>query len=319
MSEAILQQTVFNRVRHFLELIRFSHTIFAMPFALLATIWAYAVPVDTGTPSEPNRYLIFHWRYLLGIVLCMVAARSFAMAVNRLLDHRFDAANPRTANRHLPRGILKREQVSLFCVLCALVFLASTLLFLPNPLPILLSVPVLLFLGGYSLTKRFTSLAHYWLGIALMLAPICAWIALRGQIVVERPSDLMPAVWLGGVVLFWVAGFDIIYACQDFAFDKETGLRSIPAWLGVRGALHVAKLSHLCMWTIAMSMTFLNPDLSLGWIFRSALVVVGGLLWWEHSLVSERSLEKVNIAFFELNSLISIVFLVIGSLDAWLR
>ena len=185
---------------------------------------------------------------LLGIVLCMVAARSAAMAFNRLADWRLDALNPRTATRHIPAGTLERRQrggvrrrarpsrSSL-----------ATLLFLPNRLPLYLSLPVLAFLLAYSFTKRFTAAAHFWLGAALMLAPISAWIAIRGQQVLEHPADLLPAVVLGGAVLLWVAGFDIIYACQDVEFDRAAGLHSVPARLGVGRALRLAALCHLGM------------------------------------------------------------------------
>src|SRR6476646_8894483 len=158
----------------------------------------------------------------LGILLCMATARSAAMAFNRLADRHIDARNPRTAGRHLPSGQLTVASVAFFTIACSAAFVASTLLFLPNRLPLLLSVPVLLWLLGYSYAKRFTSLAHFWLGAALMLAPIAAWIALRGDL-------RWPPVLLGLAVLFWVAGFDIIYACQDVAFDREAGLHSIPA------------------------------------------------------------------------------------------
>src|SRR5262245_53476215 len=187
-------------VRKLLELIRFSHTIFALPFALLSAALAWK--------DEP-----FRWLDLAGIILCMIAARSFAMAFNRLADRHIDARNPRTATRHLPAGTLSVVTVTVFAGACAAAFVAATLLFLvgdhdpPNPWPLYLSGPVLLFLAGYSLTKRFTSLAHFWLGAALMLAPVAAWIAVRGLVELAAP------VLLGGAVLFWVAGFDILYAC----------------------------------------------------------------------------------------------------------
>lgn len=300
-------------VRRYLELIRFSHTIFALPFAMLATVWAFSVtpPNPTGAPER----LVFRWQDLLGILLCMVFARSFAMAFNRLTDHQLDAQNPRTASRHLPAGLLSRSGVTAFCLLTAIGFIASTLLFLPNSLPLLLSLPVLAFLGGYSLTKRFTRLAHFWLGIALMLAPICVWIALRGRYLEANPWDIGPAVWLGGMVMFWTAGFDIIYACQDYEYDKDAGLHSIPSTLGVRNALLVAKLSHICMWLMAITLPVLFPQLGLGWIYWAAMCLVGGLLFWEHRSVSDQSLEKINLAFFQLNAVISVVFLVVGTLD----
>lgn len=300
-------------VSRYLGLIRFSHTIFALPFALLATCWAFVVPLPDNT------YLEWSWLNLLGILVCMVSARSFAMAVNRLLDQRFDAANPRTKGRHLPAGQLSRRGVWIFTWTCAIVFGVGCAIFLPNPIPLLACVPVLLFLAGYSLAKRFTRMAHYWLGVALMLAPICAWLALRGEAVLSNPADVLPALWLGGVVLFWVGGFDIIYACQDYEVDRELGLHSIPAKLGVRNALRVAKVSHAIMWFLAAGMTIVVPELSLGLAFWIVLGVIAVLLIWQHSVVSDRSLDRINLAFFQLNSVISILFLTVGSLDAWFR
>src|SRR3954470_24231332 len=183
--------------RLLLELIRFSHTVFALPFALLSAALAWR--------DEPFRGVD-----LAGILLCMVLARSAAMAFNRLADRHLDARNPRTAGRHLPTGALSVATVAGFTIATAAGFLASTLLFLlrdpPNPWPLYLAVPVLLFVLGYSLAKRFTSLAHFWLGAALMLAPVAAWIAVKGALDV-------PPLLLGGAVLFWVGGFDILYAC----------------------------------------------------------------------------------------------------------
>ena len=185
-----------NTIRNFLELIRFSHTVFALPFALLAAAMAWSKPGSVFRPMD-----------LVGIVLCMVFARSAAMAFNRLVDRRIDAANPRTASRHIPAGLLSVPAVTAFTVICSAAFIASTLIFLPRQLPLQLSVPVLLFLLGYSYAKRFTSLCHYWLSAALMMSPIAAWIAVRDEFAVE------PAL-LAAVIFFWVGGFDILYACQ---------------------------------------------------------------------------------------------------------
>jgi 4-hydroxybenzoate polyprenyltransferase len=311
--------TNFETLSHYLSLIRFSHTIFALPFALLATAWAFVVPLpdSLSAPSDSPVFLSFRWQSLVGILLCMVSARSFAMAVNRYLDRKWDAENPRTANRHLPAGILQPLGVVRFSAACAICFVVSCCLFLPNMLPLVLSAPVLAFLGGYSLAKRFTFLAHFWLGTALMLAPICAWIALRGEFVLQTPGDLLPSLVLGVVVMLWVSGFDIIYACQDADFDQRAGLFSVPAMFGIKNALWLACLCHAAMWAIAMWMSFAFPWLSLGWIFRGMLLVVGILLMVEHSVVSEKSLARVQLAFFQLNSIISILFLVFGTLDAW--
>lgn len=282
-------------VRHFLELIRFSHTVFALPFALLSAVLAWR-----GTP--------FRWRDLIGILLCMVFARSAAMAFNRLVDRRIDAVNPRTAARHLPAGLVSVSAVSFFTLISSVGFVASTLLFLPNRWPLLLSVPVLLFLLGYSLAKRFTAWCHYWLSAALMLSPIAAWIAITGGLTVTP-------VLLAGAVFLWVGGFDILYACQDVDFDRQQNLKSIPARWGVPHALRIALFSHagtvLCLfalWHVA----------ELGAIFLTGIVLVTLLLAYEHWLVRPDDLTRVNIAFFQVNAIISLGLFVVGVVDVWL-
>jgi 4-hydroxybenzoate polyprenyltransferase len=294
-----------GRVRQLLELVRFSHTVFALPFALLAGLmaWTYRAALDPPRPWQ--------WRELAGIVLCMVFARSVAMAFNRIADRRLDAANPRTRGRHLPAGILSLGSVVVFTVACAAGFVASTLLFWPeNPWPLRLSLPVLLFLCGYSFAKRFTWLAHFWLGTALMLAPICAWIALAGF------EGIAPAVLLGVAVLLWVAGFDIIYACQDAEVDRAQGLFSIPARFGVRGALRLAAASHLgsVLALLALPLAFAP----LGVVYGCGILAVAALLVYEHWLVRPDDLTRVNRAFFHVNAVISIGVLLLGALDLWL-
>jgi 4-hydroxybenzoate polyprenyltransferase len=301
-----------TKIRQMLEMIRFSHSIFALPFACLAGLWAIAVDDDGANPARS-------WLRWAGILVCMITARSFAMAWNRLVDSDIDARNPRTAKRHLPAGILSRYEVQIFALACALLFVASCLIFLPNRLPLYLSVPVLMFLAGYSHAKRFMNWVHAWLGVALMLAPICTWIALRGEAITMSMADLLPAVWLGLGVLFWVTGFDIIYACQDADFDREEGLFSIPAKLGVKNALRVAAVSHAVMVAVLVSLGFLFPQLSLGWVWYSALGLIAVVLLVEHSMVSEKDLTKVNIAFFNMNAVISLVLLVAGTIDGFWR
>jgi 4-hydroxybenzoate polyprenyltransferase len=285
-----------QQLRHFLELIRFSHTIFALPFAALAAVLAWSQP-DT----------VFRLQDAVGILLCMVFARSAAMAFNRLADRRIDAENPRTATRHLPAGILSVRTVWLWTLACSAGFILSTLLFLPKQLPLLLSVPVLLFLCSYSYAKRFTSFCHYWLSAALMLSPIAAWIAVRNEFALE------PAL-LGGVIFFWVGGFDIIYACQDAEFDTNRRLHSIPARCGIAGALRIAFLSHLL--TIGM-LFLLWSQTGLGLIFLTGVVLISGLLLYQHRLVRPDDLRKVNIAFFNVNAVVSFGLLVFGCLDLW--
>jgi 4-hydroxybenzoate polyprenyltransferase len=295
-----------TNLRHFLELIRFSHTLFALPFALLAALLAWAAP---GA-------LPWRWRELAGILLCMVTARSVAMACNRLADRRIDAANPRTAGRHLPAGILSVPAVGLFAALCGVAFVASTLLFLPNRLPFYLALPVLAFLVSYSFAKRFTPLAHFWLGAALALAPMAAWIAIRGEVILSHPMDLLPAVLLAGAVLAWVAGFDILYACQDVEFDRQAGFHSVPARLGVPGALQLAAACHGVTVLFLALLSWVDP--SLDWIFGLGVAGVAGLLVYEHALVRPDDLERVNRAFFQVNAIISLGLLAVGSLDLWL-
>ena len=287
-------------------MIRFSHTLFALPFALLAAVMAWT------TQTAGGEGVLFRWQHLLGILVCMVGARSAAMAFNRLADRRIDAANPRTKMRHLPAGTLSVASVVLFTIASSAVFIAGTLLFLPNRLPLYLAVPVLLFLLGYSLTKRFTSLAHFWLGAALMLAPVSAWIALRGEILMQQPLDILPAVILGGAVLSWVAGFDIIYACQDADFDRGAKLRSVPAAVGIPAALRIAAACHLTSLLLLLALPLVCP---LGWIYLAGIAAVAALLVYEHLLVRPTDLSRVNAAFFNVNAVISIGLFVVGTID----
>lgn len=290
-----LTRIVFGRIRHLLELIRFSHTIFALPFALLSAVLAWRL-----TP--------FRWQDLIGLLLCMVFARSASMSFNRIADRRIDAENPRTARRHLPAGLLSSTTVKIFTVICAAGFFASTLLFLPNKMPALLALPVLGFLLGYSYAKRWTSLAHYWLGAALMLSPIAAWIALVGDV------EWTPLL-LGLAVFFWVGGFDIIYACQDVDFDRAHRLHSVPARWGVPRALRIAAVSHfltvLCLFALWQSA-------HLGFLFLAGVIAVAVLLAYEHRLVRPDDLTRVNVAFFNVNAVVSIGLFLVAAMDVWL-
>ncbi|MBI3863676.1 MAG: UbiA family prenyltransferase [Planctomycetia bacterium] len=288
-----------QKLRHILEMIRFSHTLFALPFALLAACLAWRQNAREGIP--------FRAQDLAGIVLCMVFARSTAMAFNRLADRRLDASNPRTAGRHLPAGLLSVASVVAFSAFCTAAFVASTLLFLPNRWPLYLALPVLAFLCGYSYAKRFTSLCHYWLGAALSLSPIAAWIALRGEVA-------WPPALLAAAVFFWVGGFDIIYACQDVAFDRDRGLFSIPARIGVPRALKLALVSHAAM---LVCLAGLWQQAELGWVFAAGVAVVACLLAYEHWLVRPDDLARVNLAFFHVNAVISVGLLVLALADMW--
>jgi 4-hydroxybenzoate polyprenyltransferase len=285
------------RIRTLLEMIRFSHTIFALPFALLSALLAWQKPGS------------FHALDLVGILLCMVFARSAAMAFNRLADRHLDALNPRTAQRHLPTGQLSPGAVWVFTLLCAAGFLASTGLFLlrdePNPWPLYLSVPVLLFVCAYSYTKRFTALCHFWLGASLLLAPLAAWIAIRGMEALATP------LVLGLAVLFWVAGFDILYACQDVEFDRQAKLTSVPARLGVKASLRVALVCHILMVGMLLALYWAAWP-SLGAVYLVGVAGVAILLAYEHWLVRPDDLSRVNQAFFNVNGVISIgLFLIV--------
>ena len=285
-----------SNIRHLLGLIRFSHTIFALPFALLAAALAWRQPESPFSA----------WQ-LLGIILCMVCARSAAMAFNRIVDRDFDALNPRTEQRHIPAGLLSLSTVVMLTIFSAVSFVGATLLFLPNLWPLLLSVPVLLFLLGYSYAKRFTVWCHYWLSAALMLSPLATWIAIRGEVAL---TPLM----ISAVIFFWVGGFDILYACQDAEFDRQRHLFSIPARWGIPFALRMALASHLlticslfCLWHFG----------GLGPIFFAGCCCVAGLLLYEHSLVTPVDLTRVNIAFFNVNAVVSLGLLAVGLVDLW--
>ena len=294
-------------LRSYLELVRFSHTIFALPFALMAAILAFQAPA--GAATSPADW----WRRGLGVVLCMVTARTAAMAFNRLVDRSFDAANPRTATRHLPRGDLGVGEVLGLVVASCGAFIAATLLFLPNWLPLVLSVPVLAWLLGYSYAKRFTMLAHGWLGAALGMAPVAAWIAIRGEALLANPADGLPALILGLAVTTWVAGFDIIYACQDAVFDANQGLHSIPARLGVPRALTLAAGLHVVTLAVLATLPLVVPQ--LGVIYWGTLVVIAALLVWEHAIVRPDDLSRVNQAFFTANAAIGLLLLVAIAMD----
>lgn len=287
---------IFIAVWHYLELIRFSHTLFALPFAALSAAMAWA-----ETP--------FRFRDLAGFLLCMVFARSTAMAFNRLVDRDIDARNPRTAMRHLPRGILTVSQVAVFTIICGVGFVLSTLLFLPNVWPVLGAGPVLLFLLGYSYAKRFTWLSHFWLGTALALAPVAAWVAITGRF------DWPPFV-LAGAVTLWVSGFDVIYACQDYEFDRQAGLKSLPAWLGVPRALRCAAILHAGMVVVLACLPMVYSR--LGTAYYAGIVAIAGLLIYEHLIVRPTDLSRVNEAFFHVNAVISLGLFLVGVCDIWI-
>lgn len=279
--------------------IKIHHTVFALPFALLATFMAAA-----GMPAAGK---------LLLILVCMVTARTVAMAANRVLDARLDALNPRTARRAIPSGALSARFFGVIVAICSALFVGAAALFeviYRNPWPLALSAPVLLFLAGYPLLKRFTRLCHYYLGAALALAPVCAWIAIRGDLA-------LPPLLMATAVLFWTAGFDIIYACQDFQSDVQHGLYSVPAKLGIGPALWVARVTHGLSVAAMVALGLSTPLLGTLYFVGVALMVL--LLIIEHGLVRENDLSKVGLAFFTLNGIISLAMGTLGSVDVFLH
>lgn len=291
---------VWRQTVQFLEMIRFSHTLFALPFALLAVLLACAERAgnDGG--------LAWRWRELAGVLLAMVFARSAAMAFNRIADRKFDAENPRTKMRHLVTGALTLRVAVTFAALTSVGFVASTALFLPNRWPLVLAIPVLAFLMGYSLAKRFTSLTHFWLGAALGLAPVCAWIALTGTV-------SWTAALLGGAVLTWVVGFDLLYSCQDATHDREAGLRSVPAKIGVAASLRLAAACHVAMVGLLLAIPAVYGELGAVYLFGVAGIAV--LLAYEHLLVRPDDLSRVNLAFFHVNWIVSVALLLVSAVD----
>jgi 4-hydroxybenzoate polyprenyltransferase len=265
-----------------LEMIKWEHSIFALPFALCGAFLAAG-----GVPS---------WPHLVWIIVAMVAARSAAMAFNRLADASIDAANPRTQTRAIPAGTLSKEFVAAFVVIsCAMFVLAAWQL---NRLTLLLSPIALAVVLLYSYTKRLTRWSHLVLGFSLGIAPAAAWIAIRGSLDAH-------ILLLTAAVMFWVAGFDVLYACQDCEFDREAGLHSIPRHWGISRALWVARIFHIAM--LVLLITLLTA-FGLGKVADIGVAAVAALLIYEHSLVSSTDLSKLNAAFFTMNGVISVVF-----------
>jgi len=277
-------KTIVDRALVFGRMIKFSHSVFALPFALASA----AVAANGRVP----------WRELPWIVVAMIGARSAAMGFNRLADQAIDARNPRTAGRELPRGVLSRREVWLFVSLSALALVGAAAML--NPLCLLLSPVALLVVFGYSYTKRFTSLSHLVLGLALSIAPVGAWLAVRGRF------DVAP-IFLALAVLCWVAGFDTIYSCQDIDFDRREGLRSLPALLGTRRALIVSRVLHVAAVILLAALYTRAP---LHPIYLAGVAAVALLLVYEHSLVSADDLSRVDAAFFTVNGWISVGYLV---------
>lgn len=269
-------------------MIKFEHTIFALPFAFLGAVLA-----ANGLPTL--------WQ-IVWITLAMVGARSAAMSFNRIADRNIDGANPRTANRELPSGKLSVNFAWAFMIAsCVVFFLAA---FMLNRLTLILSPVALLSVLGYSYAKRFTSFAHLILGWALAISPTGAWIAVRGAIDSEIP------ILLSLLVMMWTAGFDVLYACQDFEYDRKKGLRSIPARFGIKGALRIARLFHVQAFIVLL---LLYLSTGLGWLALLGVGATGVLMIYQHTLVKPNDLSKMNAAFFTANAFVSVIlFLTFG-------
>lgn len=272
-----------QRILELGELVKFSHTIFALPFALASLL------IASGGPPEARLFFL--------IVAAMVCARTAGMSFNRYSDAPFDARNPRTASRQIPAGLLSKKFVLLFSIANAILFVLLTALI--NRPCLALSPAALLLVYGYSLTKRFTDWSHLVLGMVLGASPIAAWIAVTGRISFEP-------VLLGSAVLFWVAGFDIIYATQDYEFDRREGLHSLVVRYGIARSLWIARLFHLAT---LIFLTLFGKLLHFGFAYHLTMILILFLFIYEHSLVSPRDLSRVNAAFFNVNGFISLLFL----------
>jgi 4-hydroxybenzoate polyprenyltransferase len=294
--------------------VKFSHTVFALPFALASMM--LAARDQHGWPG---------WRVFLLVLAAMISGRTCAMAFNRIVDRRFDALNPRTAGRHLPAGAISMTSAVSLCLLSGAALVAAS--WMLNPLCFALSPVALFFICFYSLTKRFTDFTHVWLGIALAIAPVGAWLAVKGGVeflpmidgkLKLSHSALVPLV-LALSVLLWLFGFDIIYATQDYEFDRAQGLRSLVVRWGPKNALGVAFIAHLLLWILLAIFGALAAFRLAYWL---GLMVIGALLLAEHLLARRRDTRSVNVAFFKLNGTISTLFLSLVAVEVlfpWFR
>ncbi len=282
-------QTIRKKLHDYGELVMFSHTLFSLPFALIALFLA-----ADGFPE----LRVFFW-----IMLALFAGRNGANALNRYVDAEIDQKNPRTASRHIPAGKVRRQEALYITIACYILFVVAAAQI--NPLCLYLAPVALILFTLYSYTKRFTWLCHIILGITCAGAPVGAWIAIKGQL------DL-PAIALGAVVTMWVAGFDIIYGTQDIAFDTKVGLFSIPARFGLRNSLWIARALHLLMWLTLLSLILMTQ---LSYIYFVGVVVSGILLIMEHAFVDSDNRKKMNFVSYHLNQIISMVLLFSASMD----
>ena len=305
-------------IKNYLSLIKFSHTIFALPFALIGFFLGIfkvvfgdipSVGRPAGIKEEDSFEGIFTTHYLILFLLvlgCMVTARSAAMAFNRWLDRKYDEKNPRTAIREIPKGIITAQNALLFTIMNASVFIILT--YFINTICFLLSPVALLVILGYSYTKRFTPLCHLVLGVGLSLAPIGAYLAITGKF------DLLPLLF-SFAVIFWVSGFDIIYALQDEEFDKENRLYSIPAWIGKKKALRFSELLHLFSALCVITAGWYG---GFGLWYWFGVLIFTGMLFYQHSVVKPDDLRRVNLAFMTANGIASVVFAIFVITDLFL-
>jgi 4-hydroxybenzoate polyprenyltransferase len=294
-------QNIKSKIAAYGRLVRFSHTIFAMPFALVSVALAW--------PSHPVTLHMLLW-----ILVAMVGARSAAMGFNRIADRKFDALNPRTRAWELPRGTIKISEAIAVILISSLIFLYSA--YQLNFVCFALAPVALAIIFFYSLTKRFTWASHLFLGLALSLAPMGAWLAVSGSSITL--DELKTPLFLGLAVLFWLAGFDIIYSLQDYEFDRRQGLHSIPVRFGIASALRLSGLFHL---GTVLFLVLVGLSAQLGIVYWLGFLAVSAVLWWEHRIVRPDDLSRINRAFFDLNAYVSIGYLLttVGDLIVYSR
>ncbi|MDH3442618.1 MAG: putative 4-hydroxybenzoate polyprenyltransferase [Deltaproteobacteria bacterium] len=291
--------SLLEKIRHYGGLIRFSHTVFALPFAFASLALAW--------PSHPITPRIILW-----VVVAMVGARSAAMGFNRLADRKFDALNPRTENWELPRGTVKVREAAVLTAVASLIFIYAA--FQLNPVCFALSPVALAIVFFYSLTKRFTWASHLFLGLALSLAPMGAWLAVTEPPIVL--DELATPFFLGLAVVFWLAGFDVIYSLQDREFDRRQGLYSIPVRFGVVAALRLSSFFHFCT---VIALALVGATAAMGVIYWLGFTAVSAILFWEHRIVTPTDLSRINKAFFDFNAYVSIGYFLITASDIAVR
>jgi 4-hydroxybenzoate polyprenyltransferase len=289
-------RTFFTRIKSYFSLVKFSHTVFAMPFALIG----FSLAVSQNDYS-------FSLRLLLLIILCMIFARNAAMGFNRIADNRFDALNPRTKNREIPKGVISTRAATIFVIINAALFIITTAFI--NRLTLILSPVALLIILGYSLTKRYTSLCHFILGLGLSLAPTGAYISVTGSFA------LLPVIY-SFIVLTWSSGFDIIYALQDDQFDRSQELKSVPSAIGLKSAIKVSVIVHAATFFLVMTAGYLGMG---GILFWAGALLFTSLLIYQHAIVKHDDLSRVTLAFGTTNGIASLLFAFFVILDLFLR